>query len=537
MPSLADQIDHLAATAQAIHASASAIAPSEDSPAPLAIPFTRAVLDTSLGDLIRDIDASELGLFTLVPAPDADVRKQPENGTRRGEISRVEFPGATPLRKQPTRRDGMFKPKEYEPEVYAQAALKYLDRYQSIRPMPRARSRVIALIKQLDEARENIKELNETLQKLTSSGPASAPTSQTSSVADEELRINDLQNRLVELRNQKDSLLRSNEPQLTGNPKIASKPLSNPPPVHSPETESHEDAFWSTPAASPRRLRFTDKLLEEEPDFGEVAELSFDSPGPAPPRSVFTNLVPGDNLRDKNLSAQTDDSIFGGVDAQEEDMESDQQDQSLLPESDPLTTEVADEGEPKDEPDEEEKTVVLQKIPPSTAPQGDLPASPPPVNAQLPSTMPLAHAKPPPEPPSKTPKVRMTPELERIVTKIWGTVGDIIMPGNSFSGGTKPPRAKETLVLIQSLAAQLPSCVSPTSSIISSLAPVSASPTPHQVNTAQLLHILLTAPKQAMPLNQLKVAIGGTRALYACVAKKLIRIDRGGGEQVVLFDA
>jgi len=128
MPSLSDRIDHLAATAKAIRASAAAIVPSEDNPAPTAIPFTRAVLDTSLGDLIRDIDASELGLFTLVPAPDVDVRKQPDNGTRRGEISRVAFPGATPLRKQPPRRDDMFRPKEYEPEVYAHAALKYLDR-------------------------------------------------------------------------------------------------------------------------------------------------------------------------------------------------------------------------------------------------------------------------------------------------------------------------------------------------------------------------------------------------------------------------
>lgn len=126
--SLSDRIDRLAATAKAIRASAVAIVPSDDNPAPNAIPFTRAVLDTALGDLIRDIDASELGLFTLVPAPDADVRKQPDIGARRGEISRVQFPGATPLRKQPPRRGDMLRPKQYEPEVYAHAALKYLDR-------------------------------------------------------------------------------------------------------------------------------------------------------------------------------------------------------------------------------------------------------------------------------------------------------------------------------------------------------------------------------------------------------------------------
>ncbi|KAF9222661.1 hypothetical protein BS17DRAFT_175601, partial [Gyrodon lividus] len=529
MPLLSDQIDHLAATAKAIRTSAAAIIPSEDNPAPLAIPFTRAVLDTTLGDLIRDIDASELGLFTLVPAPDADVRKQTENATRRGEISRLEFPGATPLRKQPTRRDGMFKPKEYEPEVYVRAALKYLDRYQSIRPMPRARSQVIALIEQLDEARENIKKLNETLQELTSSEPISAPTSQTSGVAEEERRITDLQNRLAELREQKDSLLRSNEPQPTGEPKATSKPIPKPRYVPSPEPESHEDAFWSTPAASARTLRFTDRLLEEEPDFSEAPELSFDSPGPAPARSVFASLAAGDHLRDKSFGAQADDSIFGGedLDAKEEVIDSNSQDQSPLLEPESSTTEPANEAEPEDEPDEEEKTVVLQKVPSSTE---DLPVSRPP------SATPLADARPPLES-SKIPKVRITSELECIVTKIWTTVGEIIMPGNPFSSGTKPPRAKETLALIQSLAIQSPSSASPGSSSIFSLTPASAGPTPHQVNTAQLLHVLLTTPHHAMPLNQLKVAIGGTRALYACVAKKLIRIDRGGGEQIVLFDA
>lgn len=54
-----------------------------------------------------------------------------------------------------------------------------------------------------------------------------------------------------------------------------------------------------------------------------------------------------------------------------------------------------------------------------------------------------------------------------------------------------------------------------------------------------------------MPLNNVKTllaqkagtsgpngVIGGQgtlKALYACVAKKLLRIDRGGGEQVVKF--
>ncbi|KAG8213795.1 hypothetical protein J3R82DRAFT_10507 [Butyriboletus roseoflavus] len=487
MPSLFDRIDHLAATAKAIRTSAAAIVPSEDNPIPSAIPFTRAVLDTALGDLIRDIDASELGLFTLVPAPDADVRKQPDNATRRSEISRVEFPGATPLRKQPAKRDDMLKPKEYEPEVYAHAALKYLDRYQSIRPMPRARSQVVGVIEQLDESRGNIERLDKTLRELTSAGATSGPRPPTASVSEEERRITDLQNRLIELRNQKDAILRSNNPEPVSKPKAASKPIPKPSLSPSPEPENHEDMFWSTPAASARTLRFTDRLLEEEPDF---AQMSFDSPGPAP------------DLRDQSslLEAQLD------------------------PGHDPETSSPGTPDAEAEENLDEERTVILSKVPlPAPSSTDNRPQTAPPV----------AGAQSSPESSLKITKVRVTPELESIVARIWSTVGDILLPGK---GCEKPPRAKETLAIVESLATQSPSPASPTSSI-SSISFASAGPTPHQVNTAQLLHALLTAPNQAMPLNQLKVAIGGTRALYACVAKKLIRIDRGGGEQIVLFNA
>ena len=78
-------------------------------------PFTRALLTTDLGDLIRDIHPSELGLFTL------QNEKEPQ-------VARVQFHGATPLRKQSIRRDDGCKSKEYHPEIYAQAALSYIER-------------------------------------------------------------------------------------------------------------------------------------------------------------------------------------------------------------------------------------------------------------------------------------------------------------------------------------------------------------------------------------------------------------------------
>lgn len=536
MPSLSDHIEHLTTTARAIRASATAIIPSEDNPSAQIGPFTRAVLDTALGDLIRDIDTSELGLFTLIPATNADVRKQPENGARRGEISRAGFPGATPLRKIPTRRNEVLKPKEFEPDVYARAALKYLDRYQSIRPMPRARAQVIALIEQLDQVRASIKHLNETVEELTSFALATAPETQISSVAEEEERIDGLQNRLAELRLQKESLLQANDLQPRNKSSISCSQSKPPHPRPSAtESDPHEEAFWFTPATSARTLRFSEKLMDEDVDFGDVSTISFDSPGPVAPRSVFASLATGRNLDDDDIDiAPTADSVHQQGDVSDEQGEG-------APFNGENEEEYVSRQVDISEDEDEEQTVVLRKVAPS--PPSQLPDDPPPPTSgtHSGSNEPLVDIQSTTEQAMKASKMRITPELERIVAKIWCTVGEIIMPGNSYLKDVKPPRAKETLARIELLAAQSPSPQSPSSHSLSSFTSSSSSgvatgPTPHQINTAQFLHVLLTAPNHAMQLNKLKTAIGGTRALYACVAKKLVRIDRGEAEQIVLFD-
>jgi hypothetical protein len=99
---------------------------------------------------------------------------------------------------------------------------------------------------------------------------------------------------------------------------------------------------------------------------------------------------------------------------------------------------------------------------------------------------------------------------------------------------------------------QDPVPASPTASSLSSATVVgSQSPTSQQILTAHLLIALLEAtPQYALPLARVKeilstkgdrgvAAIGGgssIRILYGCVAKRLVRIDRGGGEQIVRFD-
>src|ERR1700677_3266195 len=105
MPSVTDLIDSLNQTTKLINSSANAIDLTRNSG-----PFSRSVLSTPLGDLIRDIDPSELGLFTLLPPPPPAA---PHHNAQVPEIARVEVVSATPLRKQPAaqRRDVFAEPK------------------------------------------------------------------------------------------------------------------------------------------------------------------------------------------------------------------------------------------------------------------------------------------------------------------------------------------------------------------------------------------------------------------------------------------
>lgn len=121
MASLSDQIDRLTRNTYSLKETAAQIAPAD---AKHAVIFTNAVLDTHLGDLIRDIDPSELGLFRLVQNDNKNTYDKDTRSVTEPEIRRTQFSGATPLRKNPTRREDKH---EVEPEVYAHAALKYIE--------------------------------------------------------------------------------------------------------------------------------------------------------------------------------------------------------------------------------------------------------------------------------------------------------------------------------------------------------------------------------------------------------------------------
>jgi hypothetical protein len=120
MTSLAGQIDRFSHNTKAIKTTAATTAISYKQPTP----FTSAVLSAHLGDLIRDIDASELGLFSLINHTPGNFREQNAQGVHITEVTRVDIPAPTPLRKP---RD-IPKQSDIEPEIYAQAALKYIGR-------------------------------------------------------------------------------------------------------------------------------------------------------------------------------------------------------------------------------------------------------------------------------------------------------------------------------------------------------------------------------------------------------------------------
>ncbi|OCH86353.1 hypothetical protein OBBRIDRAFT_838235 [Obba rivulosa] len=472
MSGLPESIDRLSQLAQSIRSNAIATASTHASSPASAGPFTRAVLYAPLGDLIRDIDPAEIGLFTLVQpasaiAADPDVAAHAPH-----EIARVQFPGATPLKRPPAPRPGTHdaqRAREHDPEVYTDAALRYLDRYQSIRPMPRASEQALRIAEQLDAVREDIRTLSERLQHaMQHAAPTPAAASAAVTLAEEERRIREAQARIAELKKRKAALTERRQ-----------TPHTTPCP---PLVDTHEESFWATPGGAARTLHFgSDSLLTEQVDLADVSLESFATPLPT---------------------------------------------RSHKPQRDLEMPSVVLEASPEPEA----PTMADREIGAPDTPRPDPPTP----------------AVSPPEKASQEQGIKVTPELELIASRIWATIGELLMPGHALD--VSPPRATETIAHLQTLAAATPAPASPLSAL-SSLASAPApngAPTAQQILTAHMLLALLAAPGHSLPLNTLKNALtahaeglpgqGPARPVYGCVAKKLLRIDRGAGEQVVRFD-
>lgn len=110
MPSLTDAIDRLSYISSSIQTT------SEQTGTTKPGPFYSALFNSNIQEVIRDLDDSELGLFSLDQA-NGVVPQAPS-----AIPNRKRFTAATPLRKRPDAT------RELDDEVYAEAAVKYIDR-------------------------------------------------------------------------------------------------------------------------------------------------------------------------------------------------------------------------------------------------------------------------------------------------------------------------------------------------------------------------------------------------------------------------
>ncbi|GJJ13961.1 hypothetical protein Clacol_008218 [Clathrus columnatus] len=180
MPSLLDAIDRLAYTANSLNIIAL------DSQQEDASPFTQAMLYSSLQNIIREADETEYNLFTFVN----DASHTPLEG--QGRLGRKDFGTATPLKTH--RTNGMIK--DEEPEVYLEATLRYLDGFYTIKPLPGMRAHLQSLVDRLNNARDQLEEVQESMQLIQREGNYSFD----SQIREEEKRINELKVKVLQLR-------------------------------------------------------------------------------------------------------------------------------------------------------------------------------------------------------------------------------------------------------------------------------------------------------------------------------------------------
>ncbi|OBZ66565.1 hypothetical protein A0H81_13479 [Grifola frondosa] len=115
----------------------------------------------------------------------------------------------------------------------------------------------------------------------------------------------------------------------------------------------------------------------------------------------------------------------------------------------------------------------------------------------------------------KRSKLKVTTELERIVSKIWVIVGELIMPGHPFDvtdAGTskkRPPRAKETIAYLEELSARPLQPSSPTASSLSSFSLSSAPPASTTVHLIHGVPASLTVVVATHPRNDARQTEGG----------------------------
>ncbi|KIY65920.1 hypothetical protein CYLTODRAFT_491915 [Cylindrobasidium torrendii FP15055 ss-10] len=484
LPSLDDQLDRLQACTDALQAACEKITGAATAPS-----FTHAVLYAPIGDVIRDTEDSELALFAV-----DDATAYPTPGASSAlTVRRVEFPGATPLRRPPPRRD-----QPVEPELYLNAALKCIHQYQSIRPMRALYTRVMDLYSQVEETRQSIQQSTESIER----SHAAEAKSLKPEIEKTERDILELQRKVAEARKQSSRPSASRKAQATtsrGRPPATSKSRVR---ATTPENQDEETSFWSTPAMPSSA---GSSLLTEDDGFDlSNTSASFASPAPAPAHTRRSPSPMPPSLTPSPPSTRTP---------------------SPVPPPPPPSA--------KHESPEQVASVAS----PSRSP--DLPQAEPKPRAAHHSETPRAG------------RIKITVDVERIVAKIWTTMGDAIMPNRDAS--VKPPMAKPTIQHLQMIDTSTPTLGSPSTSSVVTDEDDAPTWNLQQILVAHLLlAMIMSPPTYAMPFAKAKQVVaakaaehgdaafsvgqGSSRVVYNCVAKRLVKIERGGGEQTVKFN-
>ncbi|KAF8599364.1 hypothetical protein BDV93DRAFT_546937 [Ceratobasidium sp. AG-I] len=522
-------------------------------------PFTDAVLGShAITDIIRDAEEAEQTLFTQrsVQTP--------------GGVVGVGVGRAVDVRPVGVHKVGIAglglgagagggAAKEVDIEVLLGAALRLVESYGS---MPRAKGHIEQLHDRTAEVRSRISFLEDELEELKTTGSNLPAEPEQPSLRDEEKAVVTFEAQLAAARRKRDALrdqLQSKKRRNLGDP-------------------GHT---ISTPTAAARtrtRVGMGSKIAN--PFLARAAALSAPPPDPDATTTIADQISgTSESLVDERPPAWADDSILSV--AKSSDGEGEAEEDEWGGEDDGAGVgggAIPDVGAESvwEQEGPEDETVMLA-IPPAVS--FSPPPSPPKVvaaavplrsrasviaaPAPAPTPVPVAAPAPAPVAPvasvaakpavevktapsvaAVAKEVKATPEMEINTALIWSTVGKVIAPTSNYGDGSPAPNATQTISILQSLASQS-YANAPSSPATASSLQNPAEPAPAQtiLTAILLLYLLREGPS---PLPAVRSALAekegestaglGIKALYACVAKKLLKIDRKGREATVRFE-
>ncbi|KAG9105442.1 hypothetical protein FRC07_009278 [Ceratobasidium sp. 392] len=508
-------------------------------------PFTDAVLGQHLiTDIIRDAEEGEQTLFTRRTVDSA--------GVRRGVDVRP-IPVPVPVVGAGVGRTlaGIGLEKEADVDVLLGAALKIVESYGS---MPRAKGHIEQLHDRAAEVRSRISLLEDELEELKTASVA-LPVEAEPSLRDEEASVVRFEAQLAAARRKRDAL----RDQLQS--KKRARTLHNT--GHTISTPTAAARTRTRPGAAAAAVAVNSKI--PNPFLSRITAKS----DPDATTNISVHLTGGESaaesLVDERPPMWADDSILSNAGNETREEGEEDEGEGVIP-SDSIWERDGEE----DDVGGEEATVVLA-IPPAveispppspkrtTAPPlrtrssaasigGSEPARAVPAPAPAPTPVaapvkPAVEVKSKPSSGSAT-SVKITPEVEANTALIWSTVGKVIAPSSNYGADSPAPGAAETISILQSLASQ-PFANAPSSPSSASTLQNPAEPAPAQtiLTAILLLYLLREGPS---PLPAVRSALAekegdnaaglGIKALYACVAKKLLKIDRKGREATVRFE-